>query len=182
MNYYLDIETTGLEPATHRIITIQYAPLERGTCRQIGDLKIIKRWEYNSEKEMLERFIRETPIVSENRFGFIAIGYNLSFEHRFLSYKSRFYRLAEINVLFKPHIDLHNVGILMNHGEFKGSGLDDITGKHHSGSVVPEWYEGGEYDKIEQYVKHEFVEFVKFAMWTHKVMPNLTFDPENVKR
>ena len=29
MNYYLDIETTGLNPFEHKIITIQYMELER---------------------------------------------------------------------------------------------------------------------------------------------------------
>ena len=176
VNYYLDIETTGLAPESDRIITIQYAPLERYTSRQTGELRIIKRWEHEGEKEMLMKLIRDTSITSENRFEFIATGYNLAFEHKFLNYKSRYYNLAEIDVLFRPHIDLHTVGILMNRGEFKGSGLDKITGKRHSGIYVPDWYKGGEYDKIEQYVKQEFVEFIKFAVWIYKVMPTLKND------
>ena len=33
MNYYLDIETTGLDPLQDKIITIQYMELERNTAK-----------------------------------------------------------------------------------------------------------------------------------------------------
>ena len=42
MNYYLDIETTGLNPFEHKIITIQYMELERNTAKPTGPLKILK--------------------------------------------------------------------------------------------------------------------------------------------
>ena len=54
--YYLDIETTGLDEVQHKIITIQYAELERGTGNLLGELTILKEWELG-EKEMLRRFI-----------------------------------------------------------------------------------------------------------------------------
>ena len=41
----------------------------------------------------------------------------------------------------------------MNGGEFKGSGLDDITDKRRSGGSVPDWYKNGEYQKIDMYVR-----------------------------
>ena len=44
-NYYLDIETTGLDPGNSSIITIQYQELERGTGRPVGELSILKEWE-----------------------------------------------------------------------------------------------------------------------------------------
>jgi len=40
MNYYLDIETTGLNPFENKIITIQYMELERNTAKPTGPLKI----------------------------------------------------------------------------------------------------------------------------------------------
>ena len=52
MNYYLDIETTGLNPYQHKIITIQYMELERNTAKPIGPLKILKEWE-SDEKTIL---------------------------------------------------------------------------------------------------------------------------------
>ena len=36
MNYYLDIETTGLDPLHAKIITIQYMELERNTAKPIS--------------------------------------------------------------------------------------------------------------------------------------------------
>jgi len=42
MNYYLDIETTGLDPLHAKIITIQYMELERNTAKPMSPLKILK--------------------------------------------------------------------------------------------------------------------------------------------
>jgi len=50
-NYYLDIETTGLDEVQSKITTIQYVELERGTGKQLGELTILKEWELG-EKEM----------------------------------------------------------------------------------------------------------------------------------
>ena len=40
--YYLDIETTGLDPLQSKIITIQYMELERNTAKPVGPLNILK--------------------------------------------------------------------------------------------------------------------------------------------
>ena len=61
VSYYLDIETNGLDPYQDRIITIQYAELERGTGKQIGELNILKEWELG-EEQMLRQFIEKSPI------------------------------------------------------------------------------------------------------------------------
>ena len=58
MNYYLDIETTGLDELHDKIITIQYMELERNTAKPIGPLKILKEWE-SDEKTFLKRFIAD---------------------------------------------------------------------------------------------------------------------------
>jgi len=52
----------------------------------------------------------------------------------------------------------------MNYGEFKGSGLDKITGKSQSGKIIPQWYESKEFDKIENYIIQEADEFIKFGI------------------
>ena len=67
MNYYLDIETTGLNPFYHKIITIQYMELERNTGKPVGLLKILKEWE-SDEKTILKRFIED--FVPENDWAF----------------------------------------------------------------------------------------------------------------
>ena len=55
-NYYLDIETTGLDEVENKITTIQYVELERGTGKQLGELTILKEWELG-EEGMLRKFI-----------------------------------------------------------------------------------------------------------------------------
>lgn len=160
-NFYLDIETTGLDEVTDKIISIQFVELERGTGRKIGNISILKEWELG-EKEMIRRFAEESPICSLNPFDFIPVGYNLKFEHKFLLEKSAEYEIFPISVLSRPTIDLHSVGILMNRGEFRESGLDKITGKKHDGSRVPYLYENKRYSEIEEYIKNEIDEFVKF--------------------
>ena len=82
MNYYLDIETTGLDPLRHKIITIQYMELERNTAKPVGQLKILKEWE-SDEKTILTKFIEESGINDSYKFTFIPVGFNLQFEHSF---------------------------------------------------------------------------------------------------
>jgi len=135
--FYLDIETTGLDEVEHKIITIQYAELERGTGRQLGELTVLKEWELG-EKEMLRQFIEDSPITSKNVFDFAPVGYNLGFEHKFLLEKSAKYDdLFPISILSRPCIDLRSIG------------------------------------EIENYIKNETDEFVKWYEWLHKTMPEL---------
>jgi DNA polymerase III epsilon subunit-like protein len=70
--YYLDIETTGLDEVEDKIITIQYVELERGTGKPLGELTILKEWELG-EKEMLRRFIDDSPILNPQPFDFVPI-------------------------------------------------------------------------------------------------------------
>ena len=171
-NYYLDIETTGLDEVENKITTIQYVELERGTGKQLGELTILKEWELG-EEEMLRKFIEDSPILSKYDFGFVPVGYNLGFEHKFLLEKSSKYNLFPITILSRPCIDLHPIGILMNKGEFRGSGLDKLTGKSHSGSPVIHWYDAKKYDEIENYIKNETTEFIKWYVWLHEKLPEL---------
>lgn len=59
----------------------------------------------------------------------------------------------------------------MNGGEFKGSGLDKITGKPHDGRVVPGWYADKKYAEIDNYVRVEADEFVKVCSWLYRELP-----------
>jgi len=170
-NFYFDIETTGLEPKKNKIITIQFQELDRHTGEAIGDLIILKEWEL-TERAMLEKFIADSKIASNYDFDFIPTGYNLKFEHNFLKERTAVHSLNPLDILSKPFIDLQAVGILMNKGEFKGSGLDKLTGKETSGKEVPVWYENKEYDRIIQYIKNETKAFIEFNAWLYKEMPD----------
>ncbi len=170
-NYYFDIETTGLDPKKNKIITIQYQELDRKTGEAIGKLIILKEWE-SSEREILEKFLQESGINDSYDFRFIPTGYNLNFEHNFLKERTALHSFTPLDILNKPYIDLRAVGILMNHGEFKGSGLDKISGKPTDGSNVPVWYKKKEYGAIVEYVEAEAREFIKFNAWLYKEMPN----------
>lgn len=169
-NYYLDIETTGLDPAKEKIITIQFVELDRNTAAKKGELRILKEWE-SSEKEILLKFISESKIADPYPFTFVPVGYNLGFEHKFFLERCKANGFPPIDILNKPFIDLRPFGIVMNRGEFQGSGLDKITGKPSDGRVVPQWYREQKWDAIENYVKIEAEEFLKFCSWLYKELP-----------
>ncbi len=102
-------------------------------------------------------------------------GFNYPIErvHNNLRSRTKTNGFPPIDILNKPFLDLRSVGILMNKGEFKGASLDNLTGKQGKGSQVPEWYAQKDYEKIIAYVKNETEEFLKFAKWLYKEMPEL---------
>lgn len=169
-NFYFDIETTGLDSKTCKIITIQYQELERSTGKPIGELKILKEWE-SSEREILGEFLRDSNIMDPYPFTFIPVGYNLNFEHNFLKERTAVHSFTPLDILTKPFIDLRSIGVIMNKGEFKGSGLDKITGKPTDGSGVPKWYANKEYGKIIEYIKEEAKAFNELNQWLHQKLP-----------
>ena len=170
MNYYLDIETTGLDELHDKIITIQYMELERNTAKPIGPLKILKEWE-SDEKTILKRFIED--FVPGNQWAFIPIGFNLQFEHKFLWQRCISNTLQPVDILNGPFLDLKTVAVLMNKGEFKGAALHNITGKPRSGGNIPNLYSEKKYEEIENYIKNETDEFSKFCVRLYEEMPKL---------
>ena len=77
-NYYLDIETTGLNEFENKITTIQYVELDRDTGNQLGELTILKEWELG-EEEMLSQLTEKTTITNKYEWGFVSVGFNLKF-------------------------------------------------------------------------------------------------------
>ncbi len=172
VNFYFDIETTGLNPKKDKILTIQYQELDRNTGEPKGELKILKEWE-SSEKEIINKFLLDTHILDNYPFSFIPVGYNLNFENIFLKERTKINRLPLIDILNNPFIDLRVIGILMNKGEFKGSGLDKLTDKDGTGKNIPTLYNNHEYEKIIKYIEKEAEEFLKFNVWLYKKLPLL---------
>ena len=171
-NFYLDIETTGINAEQDRILTIQFQPLDRMTGKPIGALRILKAWE-SSEKQILKEFIAECSILDPYPFAFIPVGFNLMFEHNFLKARSAAHGLPEIDILARPFIDLKVVGVLMRQGEFKGTSLDVLTGKQGTGSRIAGWYAAGDFDSIVRYIEQETREFIKFHAWLCEQMPHV---------
>src|SRR3989344_2054508 len=97
-NFYLDIETTGLDPRTSKIITIQYAKLDDFTSKQIDEIKILKEWE-SSEKEILRQFIIDSEITNSNPFSFVSFGFNLQFEHNFFIHRCKANGLEPFDIM-----------------------------------------------------------------------------------
>ncbi len=171
-NFYLDIETAGVDVRRDQILTIQFQPLDRSTGQPISALRILKAWE-SSEKQILEQFIAESGALDPCPFAFIAVGFNLMFEHNFLKTRSVAHGLPEIDILARPFIDLKAVGVLMRRGEFKGTSLDVLTGKQGNGSQIAGWYAAGDFDAIVRYIEQEAGEFIRFYAWLCARMPNL---------
>ena len=176
MNYYLDIETTGLDELRSKIITIQYMELERNTAKPVGPLKILKEWE-SDEKTILKKFI--TDFVPESQWAFVPIGFNLQFEHSFFWQRCISNGLQPVDIFNGPFLDLKTVAVLMNKGEFKGASLHKMTNKPHGGGNIPQLYGEKNYAEIESYIKNETDEFTNFCSRLYVEMPQLL---ENIKK
>ncbi len=170
MNYYLDIETTGFSELDDKIITIQYMQLDDRTGKPVGSLKILKEWE-SDEKTILKRFIED--FRPKDRWAFVPVGYGLGFENKFFWQRCISNGLEPISILGRPFLDLMTVGVLLNHGSFKGAALDDMTSKPRDGSVIPGYYREKKYAEIERYIKEETDGFTTFCSRIYEELPNL---------
>ena len=170
MNCYLDIETTGFSELDDKIITIQYMSLDEKTGKPVGPLKILKEWE-SDEKTILKRFIDD--FRPKDRWAFVPVGYGLGFENKFFWQRCISNGLEPISILGRPFLDLMTVGVLLNHGSFKGAALDDLTSKPHDGSVIPGYYREKKYAEIERYIKEETDGFTTFCSKIYEELPHL---------
>ena len=178
--YYLDFETQGLDPENHKIITIQYQPLDTVTGEATGNLTILKEWE-TLEKDIIDRFLSVMNI--QDLFSFIPIGFNLRFEFRFLLRRAK--KISDIDLDLKwlyyelPHVDIKHTFVMMNRGRIKGTTLDWFVKKQKDQTKVPLWYTNKEYKAIEEYIRDEAKRFIHGYKFLKTELPMIhqKYDP-----
>lgn len=184
--YYLDIETTGLEPHEGEILTIQYQNLESPNA----PLVILKAWEHpDGERGIVNEFVSKNAYWT-NKWKFMPVGYNLAFEFNWLFNKSVRYGLlpphANATNYFKPSIDVQQVVLFFNNLAFKGSSLQNFSPKSGTGSNVIRYIEERRYDAIERYIIDETKGFVQLfnslkkempLLWANTVAPSIGINP-----
>lgn len=158
--YYFDIETSGVEPGINMIITLQFAKLTRDFEPET-ELSILKVWEFNSEKELIKKFLEDSKFFEEP-FTFIPIGVNLVYDIIFIYERARLYGLVSkplTDLLHeKPFIDIKPILVIINNCEFRNYNkiIDNKMMVSLTGSDIPILYAKKEYKKIEEYIKEEY--------------------------
>jgi len=163
--YYLDIETYSRgsrpNPIKDEIITIQFQKVN-AEGKPIDQLNILKAWEHSEEaivKHFYSRFY-----LDKREWDFVPVGFNLNFEFDFLRFKFAKYmgkNLTEAYFHSRPYVDLKHFVVLMNRGEFRGSGLHKFSKKKCDGSVIRGLYEKKDYKSIEDYITEETDAFLE---------------------
>jgi hypothetical protein len=176
MYYYFDIEATGLEPGINTIITIQYAKLANDFS-PISELTILKVWEFNSEKKMLQTFLNASKIF-DDPFTFIPVGDNVLFDITFTYKRARFYKLvtkpfSEI-ITNKPFVDIKHILIVLNDGFIRGYNhvKKDEMKSGIRNKNIPEFYINKQYDRIITYIQDEFNATIQVLKTLHKILIN----------
>lgn len=172
MEYYFDIETTGLNPDKDKIVTFQYQALSEVSGIPLTKLVIVKEWERGCSEKVIVEWIKEL-VIDSPLWSFIPVGNNLVFDFSFISVKIRQYFGIDVfmRLMNRPSIDIKHVLVMINGGNFRNYGK--IMGKTKLGSSVPLWYERKEYDKIGSYVKMEVEAFVRTYNFLKRNLPAL---------
>lgn len=172
--FYFNFETLGLDPSKDKIITIQYQKIDTTTGKKTGPLIILKEWE-SSEREVFREFLE--VLNPDDVWDFIPIGYNLKFDLFFL--QQRFEKVLKLGISDKwlnidmPRVDIKDIIVIMNNGRFKGATLDWFTRKEMDNSMIPKWYHGKEYSKIEDYITEETQRFLHAYQYLKQRLPGL---------
>ena len=160
--YYFDIETSRTGVIAFAFQEIQhYAP--------VGGLQIWLIRTASDEKIMLKG-VQDLGVLDwreERRWRFVPVGTNLRYDFtvlidRMTATGVRRWTPREILALFeeKPRKDIHDTLVLMNDGEFKGSGLDTFTTlKTVSSKEVPKMWDRRDLPSIEKYIRDDAAAF-----------------------
>lgn len=170
--YYLSIEgiKTGekSDPATDRLVTIQYQKIDLTTGETLDVPVILREWE-SSEKEIVttiyNQFFRPgTPVTQ-----FIPVGLNLDYTYEMLVARFRKYGLApptSYELYYqRPRFDLRPIIILLNNGRFAGANLDAFSLKKGEDRHMEKWYDKKEFGRIEHYIREEATRFLKVLQY-----------------
>jgi hypothetical protein len=163
--FYLDVETLSLSPeldfSRDRVISVCLAELDR-TGSLVDAPVIINAWDSSDEIKMLEKL--RVLMFPKYKWDFIPVGDRLVTVD-FLALSSRFakHKMSVPDLYQRPYIDLYSTLVLVNNDSFRGSGAvfrkfgkDEDGGKH-----IREWFEAGDYDKINRYQMREAYAFGK---------------------
>jgi hypothetical protein len=162
--YGYDLETTGFSPFEDKIISAQY-------LRDDGTVSFYPTWEYESERKLLVDFLDDWASIKRKRMGAdgaLFVGFNiLGFDAPFLflkcittdrvlndlgwSYEDCWNQIYR----WPSYLDLAHllgadfIGMEAVRGELVGT-QGDLAGED-----IPEYYENGEHEVIEEYVRDE---------------------------
>lgn len=175
--YYFDMETTGFNFDKDEIITIQWQKISGFTGEPIGELNILRRWEYENEekaeKEMIKVFI---PNLNCRRWDFIFIGKNLAFDFCMLDRRMRHYGLGDFNLQHfydKAIIDIKPILVIINNGKFIGYNKLIPKTNPIENKEISELYRQEKYDQIIQYIQDEAKDFIKAYQTLKREIPKL---------
>jgi hypothetical protein len=170
--YYFSIDgiKTGekSDPATDRLITLQYQKIDLTTGEPLDVLVIWREWE-SSEKEIVNAFYNQffrpgTPVTH-----FIPVGLNLDYPYEMLVALFRKYGLSPLtsHELYyqRPRFDLRPIIVLLNNGRFAGASLDAFSIKKGEDRHMEKWYDKKEFGRIEHYVREEAARFLKVLQY-----------------
>ena len=174
VQYYFDIETTGIDPRKDKIITIQWQRLNESSGDPVGELQILKEWE-TSERDILATFLPQ--IQCENCWDFVPIGKNLLFDFNFLDKRAGKHGLNGFDLACcysRPHLDLKHVLVLINQGKFRGyDKVLDVGGHPVINESIPQLYERGMHQDIIEYIRRETGIFLRGLKILKREMPAL---------
>jgi hypothetical protein len=178
--YYFAVEGCKIgdrpDPATDKLITLQYQKIDLTTGESLDKLVILREWK-SSEQEIVTSFYNEffkpgTPVTQ-----FIPVGLNLDYAYEMLIALFRKYDLqppTSYELYYqRPRFDIRPIIVLLNDGRFAGASLNSFTIKPGEDRHMEKWYDKKEFDRIEHYVRDESARFLKVLQYLSKYKTRL---------